>query len=242
MHILIAALPRSGSTMLAGLIHKPKARLCLQEPGLGFPNKGIDRLNYQMRPWGKQFRSKHGAVKWIKVNIKSWSAKEVRRKSIEYMLRKHKPKKVIILVRDIRHAAISYRERLNKLYGGKISADERFRLVTLPAANLLIRLCDLPNTKVVRYEEFCANVSVRADLEQWLGFLLDGDLKVGFQTERWDTPSHGRLHEYRFHKGKITTRSIRRRIEPSDSGERAHSEFALNLAIKYQKFFGYPYE
>lgn len=239
MHVLIAALPRSGSTMLAGLIHKPKRRLCLQEPGLGHPNKGLNRLNYQMRPWAKQFRSKHGAVKWIKAHIKSWSAKEVRRKSIEYMIRKHEPNKVILLVRDIRASAISYRERLLKVYDGRIIPEERFRLVTLPVANLLIRLSDLPNARIVRYENFCSDPKIRKRLEDWLGFPLDGNLKQGFQAEQWEDPAHSRMSEYKFHKGQITGRSIRHRAVYRNADEQAHAEFAQNLATKYQEFFGY---
>lgn len=225
--------------MLSGLMHKPTSRLCLQEPGVGFPKKGMDRINFQMKPWGKTFRSKTAAIKWIKAHIRLWSAKEVRYASIQYMLRKQKPRKIIVLVRDIRHAAVSYRERLIRLYDGKVSADERFRQVTLPVANLLIRLCALPNARIVRYEDFCRNPSERASLADWLGFPLDGNLKCGFTTEQWANPAHGRLHEYRFHKGRITTKSVVRRQTLDVVGEQAHAEFAAHLAFKYQKFFGY---
>lgn len=225
--------------MLAGLIHKPKRRLCLQEPGLAYPNKGIDRFNYQMRPWKIAFRSKHGAVKWIKNNIKSWSAKEVRRRNIEYMIRKHKPIKIILLVRDIRAAAISYRERLLKVYEGRIDPEERFTLTTLPVANLLIRLSDLPNARIVRYENFCSDPNIRKRLEEWLGLPLDGSLKQGFQAEQWKDPAHSRMNEYEFHKGQITNRSIAHRAVIHNADEQAHSEFAQKLATKYQEFFGY---
>lgn len=225
--------------MLAGLINKPKRRLCLQEPSLAFPNKGMVRFNYQMRPWKQRFQSKHSGIKWIKAHIKAWSAKEVHRASIEYMLRKHNPQKIIILVRDIRHAAVSYRERLRSLYGEVVSPYDRFRLVTLPVANLLIRLSDLPNSRIVHYERFCSDPTERSDLEDWIGFALDGNIKAAFEAEQWKDPAHARMREYKFHEGQITTKSIARRSTLDVVGEQAHAEFAAHLALRYQKFFGY---
>lgn len=240
MQILIAALPRSGSTMLAGLIQKPQDRLCLREPDLRFPHKGIDRFNAQMRPWNQRFGSKRSGMEWINTHIRSWSAKEVDRASILYMINNYRPEKIIVLVRDIRHAAVSLREELLRLYGDGVSAYDWFRVITLPVANLLIELSALPNSKVVRYENFCCEPTERSELEEWAGFSLDGNLKAAFEADECLDPANARMDEYRFHEGRITPNSILRRKIMGDPGDQIHAQFAAHLASGYQNFFGYP--
>lgn len=225
--------------MLAGLIHKPRERLCLQEPDLRFPHKGLDRFNRQMIPWKQEFDSKDSGMEWVEANVACWSAKEVDPSSIRYMLNNYQPDKIIVLVRDIRHAAISYRERLLALYGDGTSAYERFRVAMLPVANMLIQLSHLPNSKIVRYENFCSEQTERFDLEEWIGFPLDGNMKAAFEADEAVDPVNARLDEYAYHQGQITTNSILGRAVLDDPGEQVHARFANQLASEYQRFFGY---
>lgn len=225
--------------MLASLIHKPPQRLILHEPGLAYEDVALDSINEQLRDLcGKNFDSKAKALKWVSSHFPYWGVKEVRQNHIVAAVRRYRTKKILITVRDMRHVAISYRERIIKVYGAKVDMNVRLTEVLIPFSEFLVRLARRPEARVCRYEDFVSDAVYRQDLSRWLRSPLDGDLRSGFDRKFWQA-RHNRDEEYKLHGGRITTRSLHLRNQEQNRAQRKYGDLAVKLATIYQERFGY---
>lgn len=175
MDLMVVGFPRTGSTMMAGLLHWPEGgQVMLSE-------KRMHREE-QYGKWKKE-------VEWARV----WGVKEVNPARIEGSLKAwplEKVGKVVMMVRDPVEAMASHWEA-KEMRGQRWLSPERQlrRLVEkdLPGLERLKREAG-KKLRVVQYEKFVGCSDCRGKLEEWLeGWRLEGDPSAmvrGFERRR----------------------------------------------------------
>ncbi len=242
--VYIAALPRSGSTMLANLLSSPPDRWVLVEPGLHTP-----RLSPSLAVQINRFRAASAtpphrplavdAPRRLLVKnlaellgtLSAWGLKEVgsdHRSVIAYA----RPAKTIILVRDIRDALLSLLEKHDQPGRHWESASLMAHLAECCAA--LIRLSQEKDatTRIYRYEDLVSSASERQTLSDWLSWPLNGDT-----TRNLDL--YNRQYEAVRHQGTISAGSVGRHAR---EGNHTRVEVAAQFSAMLQDFsttFGY---
>ncbi|MDX9911775.1 MAG: sulfotransferase [Phycisphaerales bacterium] len=247
LDLFIAGLPRAGTTMLANLLTAPPERLVLVEPGLTRGDPGA-HLPMQFEEFpdcpspehmlrrGDESSEAHFWRVWgpIICGLRSWGVKEVNPLGYDDLLAKYQPRRVIVLVRDIRDAALSLAEKHTRSpIPGKGMDWATQRLIDASHALLRVRSA-VPSdrVRVVRYEDFVRDPAERAALESWLDWPLAG------RPDR-HMESFGRAWEIERHAGQVSDRSVDRRSrEPSEDARRYASEVVEQLA-EFQRTFGY---
>lgn len=215
MDVMIAGVQRSGTTMLAGALTY-KRRYVLNEPG-------------SVRPTLKRI---HNIVK-----PERWGVKQVRASLVNGWIAVSSPKKIVLMIRDIRHVAASvweghHRKRalgmhINLPTGQQIS---RMKQIT----RLILKMEQWDNTRVVRYEDFVTKEKVRTRLEEWLDWPLLGD-PAKYQRQTGAV----RSFEVERHGGKITDASVKLRRKPTSPQIMRYAERAVAACKPYQdRFYG----
>lgn len=246
----IAALPRSGSTMLANLLTFPPQRLALVEPWLphgcrspsilehlrGF---GFDISNGEWSDAGGPAGREEDGPRVARLlaarmaGLERWGVKEVRPALHQPSLALLRPRRVVILVRDMFSAAQSVWDKARRI--PRPGQDEQsLAELMLDAATCLQNLVrDLPadQTRVVRYEDITTNEVCREDLARWLDWPLTGDPSRDLRLygREWELERHGSA------------------ISPAQCGQRPELptravDFAIAVrerAHGYQAAFGY---
>jgi hypothetical protein len=247
--LFIAALGRSGSTLLANLLTTPPDRWLLVEPRFADASTGRDVLAQAaafgmsvapdewlprpaetpqgriVRVFGERLRS-----------LRRWGLKEVRPNLLEPTLKRLRPKRVVVLVRDLRDVALSlYEKTLREAHPDRGDAWLRGYLTEAPTG--VLALADAapdPNRRIVRYEDLVADEGYRRDLGAWLDWPLDG------RPDRNLADLFGRGREVALHDGAVTKRSLHRHggaelsAAARDLVEWAHARFP-----DFQRRFGY---
>ena len=195
MDVMVVGFPRTGSTMMAGLLHWPEGgQVCLSER----------RVHQE-----GQYRKFRKEIEWARV----WGVKEVNPGRIEASLRVwplEKVRKVVMMVRDPVEAMASHWEA-REMRGQRWLSPERQlrRLVErdLPVLERLKREAG-KKLRVVQYEKFVGCSDCQGKLEEWLeGWKLEGDpsgLVRGYEKRRGvvlrdvsEREADGRLREFK---------------------------------------------
>ena len=175
MDVMVVGFPRTGSTMMAGLLHWPEGgQVVVSERRL--------HVEGQWAKWRKD-------VEWARV----WGVKEGNPGRIEASLRVwplEKIGKVVMMVREPVEAMASHWEA-REMRGQRWLSPERQlrRLVErdLPGVERLKREAG-KKLRVVKYEKFVGCSDCRGKLEEWLGdWRLKGDpseMVRGFEKRR----------------------------------------------------------
>jgi hypothetical protein len=234
MRILIAGAPRSGTSMLANLMTSPSETLILYEPNLGRPVPSR-LVQSQLRELGLPVPGTTRALLgWLDREVARWGAKEVTAEWIDWTYDRFKPETVLLVVRDVRHAAISMYDRASEVPPGmELSFRESWLIQAAQAVVELYHRCGAARCVVVRYESFVADPGVRRDLEARLGWQLQGRLGVGFESQH-------RSNELHRHAGQISQASLELRRAESDPGKLEFAEEIARSCAEYQRLFGYP--
>jgi hypothetical protein len=248
MDLFIAGLPRAGTTMLANLLTQPPDRLVLIEPGLtrGDPGakvppqfEGFDCGDDARDPAPREGESSHARFwrLWGPTirGLRSWGVKEVNPVGYDDLLARYEPRRVIVLVRDVRDAALSLAEKLDRspVVGGQTLEWATQRLID--AAHAIMRThASMPaaRVRVVRYEDLVSDAGERAAIESWLDWPMTG------QPDR-HLECFGRGWEIGRHAGRVSDLSVSRRDrETSVEAARYADEVADRLG-DFQRAFGY---
>jgi len=235
LDLLLAGMGSSGTTMLAHMLTDPEGgRVCLDEPRLG-----------TRRPYGGTYRSYLEAVglpacvrprdlRAALVDLDRIGVKEIRAKHIRAALRRRRPERIVVMIRDARAALLSYHRKHLKRFGDPPRKSFPARLF-LRTAPLLLRLCDetpSERLRVVRYEAFVSDESERAALSAWLDWPLTGDPSALFGVYGRDREAaHGR---------DAAGGSVARAEQAPPPGARQALEPVLRRLGPFQERFGYP--
>jgi hypothetical protein len=233
LRVLVAGPPRSGTSLLANLMTAPPDTLVLYEPNLG-RRAPSEFVRSQFTELGLPLPATNRAlVRGLEKGRTRWGAKEVTADWIRWTYERFQPETVLLVVRDIGHAALSMYDRAGEAAPG---VDLDFRAGWLAraaeAVAALYHRCDAARRVVVRYESFVTDPAAKGDLEARLGWELTGRTDVGFESQnRW--------HELRRHAGRISQSSLALRRSESDPRKLEFAQGVVASCRDYQRLFGY---
>lgn len=199
--LYIAAMGRSGSTMLANLLHQPPSHICLVEPKLAFgapSEQSLRRLASTIPTMGAPNASE--LVKHLRASSK-WGVKEVRPDIHDQSIALLQPKHIVVLLRDPFQASLSLYEKAAR--DGLLDRPEWIFALATDAMASLPRVAEDPRAITISYERFVSDAEVRTALAETLNWPLDGDAARGLEAI-------GRGREVELHKGRITQKSLAR--------------------------------
>jgi len=246
--VYLAALGRSGSTMLANLLTTPPDRWMIIEPRFANGSTGRDVLAqarevgisvtndaWEQGPTESTFERNARVFDRPLRELSKWGLKEVRSDLLLETQSVLDPVKTVVLVRDLRDAAASLFRKTE--FDSDASYDSEWLhayLANSPAA--IMQLLDqLPpkSHRVVRYEDIVSLPDSRRELANWLEWPLDGDpgrnLSTLFQRRR----------EVELHQGVVSRRSLDRRRTTDDPREVELVEWVHATQNEFQSRFGY---
>lgn len=243
MDVFIFGMLRSGTTMLTNLLTNAPEQIVLIEPGITRGDMGL-HVKRQIERLGATCSDQE----WLAVGnpLKrfqrhavphlqgaKWGVKEVNPYGIPELLQKYPPRKVLLVVRDIRDivaSAVEKDERLNS----NISDDWILKRARDTYDCLLMLERTIPSfmLRVLHYERFVQDADYRQELSDWVGFSFSGDL-----AQRLDI--YGRDYEAQRHDSTIGARSLRRYQKPGSERQAAIVETAARLMSDYQAHYGY---
>lgn len=248
MDLLIASLPRSGSTMLASALTVPPDQVVLHEANMTlgqlFEKGCIARINRQLEPFGAPaMRTRSEVAAWLNENMARWGTKEVNARSIESTVDQYKPRKIVIITRNARHAGMSALERKTR-----ISQQKRKQFLNhireavrhaAQCARVLIKLSHRDDAIVVPYERYVQDEPYRREVCQTLGWSDGGDIASAFSSEHWPDASKSRMYEVARHNGQISAASVTMRQDEVDEAALAVADAFEHECRRYQEHFGY---
>ena len=244
----IAAMGRSGSTMIANWLTLPPDQIVLIEPFLfSLANPPMLRIqlenlnlavsdaewDYPDATWQDRFARLFAP----RLAGKRWALKEVLTIEHERVIAALVPQRVVVTVRDIRDIAASFLEK-HKIQNNLHRFDHEWvHAYCLRETEGIVALCDQLDAagtpwRAVRYEDFTASAAERAALAAFVGWPAGGDvarhldrLDRGFETDR--------------HGGGINAASRRWEDRVLDADERALAETIAQSCAAYRARFGY---
>lgn len=247
--LFVAALGRSGSTLLANLLTTPPHRWLVVEPRFADASTGRDviaqarsfGLDVDPNEWlprpGETPAQRIGRVFGERLRrLQRWGLKEVRPNLLEPTLTRLRPKRVVVLVRDLRDVALSlYEKSLRDNHPERGEAWLRDYLIAAPTGVLAVaNAATGPNQRVVRYEDLVGDPAYRAELASWLDWPLDG------QPDRNLAELYGRGQEVERHAGAVTDRSLHRHRDATlPAAARDLVAWAHERVPEFQQRFGY---
>lgn len=226
MDIALVGVPKSGTSMLCNALTLPGEAVVLYEPWAGFDSPFVRR---QAESLGYQGEDVLG---WARSHPR-WGVKEVKAPNIRAAL-EHDPGILVLLVRDLVHAALSMYETQRRLG----VAWETRRSWMEESARLIVQLSrEWPRERLVvcRYEDLVRDPGYRERFRQSIGWpALDGDVRRGLAE--W----LNRPHEAERHEGAITDRSVRGREAELDPQALAAADELARACAPFNEAFGYP--
>jgi len=246
MHLAIFGPPRSGTTLLASLLNAPPGHPIIDEPrglaGEGLPDdyalSQFERLGVPPMPWPQ-------LVAHLESNTTAWGVKLVQGGDLRALiaLPRLAPRRILAIVRDIRHCAVSYRERLAQ--ANRLDRLERRMDWMAVAAQTVLWLRGLAESNpewrdrllIVRYEDLVHSSATRQHIGAWTGFPTGGELDYFL---RGDPRTGGREGEADRHGGRISAapiaEALRRLARPENA---ALAEEMHERCADFQQAFGY---
>lgn len=227
MDVLIVGVPRSGTSMLSNLMTSFPDTLILYEPHLGLRRPSSYVLN-QMEELGllHDFGSNRELVRYVADNVGRWGIKEVMIRHIKAAVRLYDLEKVVFVVRNIHHVALSI---YDKGWRPQPTATSAAALVDLYGR------CEPERRTVVRYETFVTDEAYQIRVAEDLSWPLEGNPSVGLEKQ-------GREGEVNRHQRKVTARSLELRESERDPKKLAFASELVAQCTAYQNLFGYPTE
>ncbi len=249
--IYIAAMGRSGSTLLCNLMTFEPGHLCIHEPwfmnGMSnesarvqFAQAGIDIAEEIWRHGVLPRRHDSYLLRYRELiapalsRLTRWGAKEVRGEFHLPTILTIRPKRILLLGRDIRQVAFSlYSKDLTEGSSEEMARKFSFGYASL-AARKLVELREMlphPNFSIARYEDFSASISALSELARVLDWPFAGTPNANFDT-------FGRASEAKRHGGRMTRAQFYADGDFPPDVVRIADELA-ELFPDYQRLFGY---
>lgn len=240
--VYIAAMGRSGSTVLCDLMTYPK-NVCLIEPRFASGARS-SRLLQQLRSaqvmishqeWkALESRSAAGYLERYKTMLSPalkqcdrWAAKEVRPEFHAPTIATINPKRILVLVRNANDVAYSLYDKYQRDGGDARTASTYVREYLSASAKTLVGIASSQNVLVCRYEDFTRSPADMQALAVKLDWPLQGTPNASFDKLK-------RSAEADRHKGLLTAARSYQGRPPLD-----FLEAALDGCRTYQETFGY---
>ncbi len=224
--IVLVGVPKSGTSMLCNAMTVASRSVVLYEPTRsGFR---AERLRTQAASLGYHGRN---IVGWARTHEK-WGVKEVLADSIKKAI-EWRPDRVVLLVRDLRHVALSTYET-NQWIPWDLDSRRRRLLDTALAVMDLPRICPPDRLTVCHYESFVSSQEYRESFRVEVNWpSLEGDVARGLST--W----LGRPHEAERHGGRITANSVDHRRSAQEPEARRFAREIMSACPSFNSMFGY---
>jgi hypothetical protein len=250
-HLYIAAMGRSGSTALCNLLTSPPRRLALVEPWLHLGAKsktllqqlqrfGFDVSEEDWKVSGKGTADEESTedrlerlISPLLATLDRWAVKEVRPDFHDENIALLKPRKTLVLVRDIRDVVLSLLEKQAR--NPREGYDEAWvRDYIVKAARSAENLAPSAGaaSRVVRYEDLVSKPELRRDLSQWLDWPM-----TGAATANMDL--YGREYERQRHAGSVSTVSVNRHHRETKKDGLDLANEMSRIVSSYQRVFRY---
>jgi hypothetical protein len=244
MDVLLFGMMRAGTTMLANLLTSPPDRLVLVEPGITRGDMGdhvfqqlqMAGLPIDRRDWDAIPDPVQRFERLVRPLIagKNWGIKEVNTAGLADLLRLLPPRRVVLIVRDIRDIALSALEKVQL----QNTPQYTYQVLTdrcIASANAIITLHQrFPEDRryVIRYEDLTQDAAARQRLADWLDWPLTGD-----PGQRLDL--YSRSYEVARHGPAIGTASVGRHEGALDDRQSAFLSAIAKPLDFYQGYFDY---
>lgn len=244
----VAAIGRSGSTILCNWLTRAPGQLVFNEPFFSRPGNSrllrIDLANFGMpvteEEW--QWRLEAAETRFVRLMNsrlagKRWAFKEVLCEEHDRVLQQFRPPKVVITVRNIVDVALSFFEKHREQQNLERFGDEWVVGYCINEAAGILRFeqslaaCGVPS-KVIRYEDFTREESVRRSVENFLDWSAGGDISRSL-TE------FGRGFEVDRHGASISPLARERSERALDQNEISLAASVGERCAEYQRRFGY---
>lgn len=225
MNLAVVGVPKSGTSMLCNALTHPGETVVLYEPWATFDSHHVKGQAASLGYHGDDI------LGWAQSH-RRWGVKEVKVENIRPTLARD-PEILVLLVRNLRHAALSMRETHQRL---GTDLDLRRSWIEASAALVLELYRSWPRERLVlcHYERFVQEPAYREAFRRRIDWpALDGDVDRGLGT--WLQ----RPHEAARHGGAITGRSLARREAESDPQALAFAEQVVQACGPFNQVFGY---
>jgi hypothetical protein len=228
--LLVMGIPRSGSTLMASLLHVPPAQWMIYERRRWVMLEEIEAFK-KMKKWGGKQMNVPDVVKFMKL---------------------YRPKTLVFMTRNIRDAGMSYATRCEDYYGPlfgedqvKLNTRKRCQMI-MEMANLAVKIKESGGVRVgrgfqpidlwVRYEDLITKPDRTLEkIRSVTGWKTSGDPKHFFTSFKHMLP---RRKEAEKHQGKISTLSLGK-YENAETPEEVNN--LVDGCRKYTEIF-YPEE
>lgn len=254
MDIAIMGPMRSGSTLLSDLLTIRGECLILSEPNImgRWSPTVVERMHRlavnfgldpgpappQAKDW-PSYRAYFDKVMLPQLErLPRWGAKYVDIVDWRPTIKRYRPKRLILTVRDIRDVTISSIDRIARLklafYGRRFLRDEAWVLSHLVfTVHELMALREIPHL-LLRYEDMASDPTMRQKVADYVGFKQLSErrenLEAGGMARQWELAKHGE---------GISTKSIGRYREEPAGPVKALAERVWRLVPEYSEIFGY---
>ena len=243
--VFIASHGRSGSTLLADLLTTPPHRLVLVEPRVavlgshvreqfvraGLPTPGGEeawdtRLNQSEDEAGERLAALFGPGL---DRLERWGVKEVAPFWFLPSIRVFRPRKIVLLARNLAQASASLFVKNRAAAGTKQWRTEDWMLdrfcEAIEGLEGIARQTPEGRCRWVTYEDLVTSPDARDELSRWLGWPLDG-------TPGTRLDLYGRDNENERHGARITERSLSRYTPGEDAEIDAFVERMLHRCAR----------
>lgn len=244
----IAAMGRSGSTMLANWLSSPPDQVVLLEPSLlRLPNTRLLRIQLENLGLGPDdgewsFKDESASARFARLLAprlagRRWALKEVLCSEHASVMRLLQPDRVLISVRHIFDVALSFFEkhrlqdnlsRFSDAWVTEYCVREAAGLVSLRAE---LAKHSIP-FQIVRYEDFTRSEVVRHQVADFVGWRGGGATDAHFQT-------FDRGFEVERHGSGISPRIRQAEERTVDAELRKLARAVMGRCAEYQVTFGY---
>jgi hypothetical protein len=226
MDVLLAGVPKSGTSMLCNAMTVAGQAVVLYEPIRS--RFRMERLRTQAGSLGYHGRNILG---WARRH-KKWGVKEVLADSVRTAVA-WEPEHVVLLVRDIRHVALSTYET-NQRIPWDLEYRRRRLIDTALAVMELRGTYPAESLTVCHYEKFVSDSEYREAFRQRVSWpTLDGDVGRGLST--WLE----RPHEADRHNGRISANSIAYRRSSQEPDAERFARDIVSACASFNQMFGY---
>jgi hypothetical protein len=248
----IAAMGRSGSTLLCNWLTRAPDRVVFMEPFfLRDMNSRLLRIQLEqigmaasddewVRRPDEDARSRFARLMGPRLAGRHWALKEVVAEEHDQAIAQLRPKKLIISVRDIVDVALSFFEKHRRQDNLDRFTDEWVATYCERESAALARLRREADERglpcfVVHYEKFTQDDETRGALERFVGWRGGGDVAAGL--DRYE-----RSFEVERHGEAISARILRGEERFLDDDHRHLAEIISRKCREYQGMFGYQTE
>jgi hypothetical protein len=227
LDVVLAGVPKSGTSMLCNAMTVAGRSVVLYEPTRG--GFRAERLCNQAASLGYHGRNILG---WARKHEK-WGVKEVVADPIRQAIA-WGPDHVVLLVRDLRHVALSTFETNQRIPWDL--DHRRHRLLETARAMMELHLTyRADQLTVCHYEEFVSSPEYREGFRQRVNWpTLEGDVARGLST--WLE----RPHEAGRHGGRITVNSVEYRRSAQVPEAQQFARDIMSACPLFNEMFGYP--